>query len=154
MSHAAFFLHIWKKGTNGCTWPKSASKRERQKDCWMKPSQFVPTLENLVERVLPVRPNIEEELLCCYLWGSRVYGLATETSGTSFFPTNTDASDWDFQVVVTDPEEDCVAIPKENLGQIEKTHFVWDDGIVNVKFVPLKHWKVWHPKFVRNPARQ
>lgn len=44
--------------------------------------------------------------------------------------------------MVKDQPEELVAVPKENLGQIEKTYFIFDDDIVNVKFVPLKDWKV------------
>lgn len=49
-----------------------------------KPSEFFPTVENVISRVSLVRPQLKDELVSLYLWGSRVYGLANEDSGTFF----------------------------------------------------------------------
>lgn len=90
MTRFILLFHFWSFWT--CSQVRRDPWRPIPTRSWMdfSPNDFEPTVENVVARVEHLFPDIQTNILNLYLWGSRVYGLATPES------------DWDFQLVHTD----------------------------------------------------
>lgn len=105
--------------------------------CW--------TAQCVLERCGLVK--LEHGVLLVAQTGSRVYGTFTE------------ASDWDFIVVAEDavcPSQEGVAehegqaLRRDGYGDIDLPFRVWEDGVLNLMFIPASVWRI----FVRMHRRE